>query len=103
MSVICDASLKSTTSVKGSGTLVDGEFSAGNSSSTTSSLCEGWLETSADQGATWQASTPAAFQAAAKSVTYDFTGPIADGTGLLVRACTEAPTVSATPYCTGAW
>jgi hypothetical protein len=51
-SVMCDASLDSTTSVKGSGTLVDGEFRAGSSFSTTSSLCEGWLETSADQSAT---------------------------------------------------
>jgi hypothetical protein len=102
-SVMCDASLHSTTSAKGSGTLVAGEFSAGSSFSTTSSLCEGWLETSADQGATWQASQPVAFQAPAKSVIYDFTGPAADATGLLARACIEAPTVSATPYCTFAW
>jgi hypothetical protein len=102
-SVMCNASLNSTTSAKGSGTLVDGEFMAGSSFSTTSALCEGWLETSADQGATWQASPPVTFQAHAKSVTYDFTGTTPDGTGLLARACAEAPTVSATPYCSWAW
>ena len=102
-SVMCKATLSSTTSAKGSGTLVDGSFMAGSSFSTTSALCEGWLETSADQGATWQASPPVTFQAPAKSVTYDFTGPTPDGTGLLARACAEAPTVSATPYCSLAW
>lgn len=102
-SVTCNASLNSTTSAKGPGTLVDGEFSAGTAFSTTSSLCEGWLETSSDQGTTWQASPPVTFQAPAKSVTYDFTATTADGTGLLVRACTEAPAVSATPYCSTAW
>lgn len=101
--VTCNASLNSTASAKGPGTLVDGEFMAGSSFSTTSALCEGWLETSADQGATWQASPPVTFQAPAKSVTYDFTGTTADGTGLLARACAEAPTVSATPYCSWAW
>jgi hypothetical protein len=102
-SVMCDATLNSTTSLKGPGTLVDGEFQAGMAYSTTSSLCEGWLETSADQGATWQASPLVTFQAPAKSVTFDFTGTTADGTGLLVRACAEAPTVSATPWCSVAW
>ena len=102
-SVMCNASLNSTTSVKGSGTQVNGEFSAGSSFSTTTALCEGWLETSADQGATWQASPPVTFQAAAKSVTHDFIGTTADGTGLLARACAEAPTVSSTPYCSQAW
>jgi hypothetical protein len=102
-SVMCGAALNSTTTAKGSGTLVDGEFMAGSSFSTTSSQCEGWLETSADQGATWQASQPVTFQAPAKSVTYDFADTTADGTGLLARACVEAPTVSATPWCTEAW
>jgi hypothetical protein len=102
-SVMCNASLNSTTTAKGPGTLVDGEFIAGTAFSATSSLCEGWLETSTDQGATWQASPPVTFQAPAKSVTYDFTATTADGTGLLARACAEAPTVSATPYCSTAW
>ncbi len=102
-SVMCNAYLSSTTSVKGSGTLVDGEFIAGSSFSTTSALCEGWLETSADQGATWQASAPVTFQAPAKFVTYAFTGTTADGTGLLARACAEAPTVSPTPICSWTW
>jgi len=61
------------------------------------------VETSADQGATWQASPPVTFQALAKSVTCDFAGTAADGTGLLARAWVEAPTVPATPYCTWAW
>jgi len=102
-SVMCGASLNSTTSAKGPGTLVDGEFSAGSMFSTTSSLCEGWLETSANQGKTWRASLPVTFEAPAKSVTYDFTGTHPDGTVLLARACAEAPTVSATPYCSWAW
>lgn len=102
-SVICYAILDSTTSAKGSGTLVDGEFRAGTAYGTTSSLCEGWLETSADQGKTWQASPPVTFQAPAKAVTYDFIGTYPDGTGILARACAEAPTVSATPYCSFTW
>lgn len=99
----CNASLNSTTSAKGSGTLVDGEFTAANKSGTTTSLCEGWLETSSNQGTTWQASTPVTFQATAGAVTYDFTGTEPDGTGILARACAEAPSVSATPYCSSAW
>jgi hypothetical protein len=102
-SVTCSASLNSTTSAKGSGTLVDGEFRAGTAFSTTSSLCEGWLETSANQGTTWQASPPVTFEAPAAVVTYDFIGTYPDGTGILARACAEAPTVSATPYCSSAW
>jgi len=67
------------------------------------SRCEGWLETSADQGATWQASPPVTFQAPAGSVTYAFIGTTPDGTGLLARACVEAPTVSKTPSCSWTW
>jgi len=102
-SVTCRAFLNSTTSAKGPGTLADGELSAGSSYSTASSRCEGWLETSADNGATWQASPPVTFQAPAGSVTYDFTGTTPDGTGLLARACAEAPTVSTTPSCSPTW
>jgi hypothetical protein len=102
-SVTCRASLNSTTSAKRPDTLVVGQFSAGSLYSTNSSRCEGWLETSADHGATWQASPPVNFQAPADSVTWDFTGTIPDGTGLLARACAEAPTVSTTPYCSLTW
>jgi hypothetical protein len=102
-SVACRATLNSTTIAKGPGTLADGEFSAGTSFSATSSRCEGWLETSADNGATWQASPPVTFQAPAKSVTYAFTGTTPDGTGILARACAEAPAVSTTPACSSAW
>jgi hypothetical protein len=102
-SVTCDATLNSTTSAKGSGTLVDGVFHAGTAFSRASSLCKGWLETSANQGKTWQSSPPVTFEAPAKAVTYDFIGTHPDGTGILARACAEAPTVSATPYCSLAW
>jgi hypothetical protein len=102
-SVACRASLNTTTSAKGPGTLADGEFSAGSSFSTVSSLCEGWLETSADDGATWQASPPVTFQAPAGSVTFAFIGTTPDGTGLLTRVCVEAPTVLKTPGCSFTW
>jgi hypothetical protein len=102
-SVTCDAELNSTTSAKGSGTLVDGEFHAGSAFSTTSSLCEGWLETSSNGGTTWQASVPVTFQAPTATVTFDYIGTEPDGTGILARACAEAPSVSATPYCSTAW
>jgi hypothetical protein len=102
-SVSCWAIMKSTTSAKGPGSLVDSELMAGSSVGTTGSQCEGWLETSADNGATWQASPPVTFQAPAGSVTYAFIGTTPDGTGLLARACVTAPTVSKTPSCSSAW
>jgi hypothetical protein len=103
-SVTCMTLLNSTTIAKGSGTLVDGELTAGSSGSTTSSRCEGWLETSADLGVTWQAaSPPVIFQAPKGAVTYHFIGTIPDGPGLLARACVEAPTVSKTPSCSSTW
>src|SRR5205085_9234492 len=103
-SVACWASLRANMSAKVPGALVDAEFSAGNTdTSTTSSRCEGWLETSADHGATWQASPSVTFQAPAGSVTYAFIGTTPDGTGLLARACVRAPTVSKTPSCSWTW
>ena len=102
-SVMCGGMLNSTTSAKGSGTQVDGEFTGGSDFSTTSALCEGWVEISANKGKTWQASPPVAFQAPAKSVIYDFIGTAPDGTGLLARVCVVAPTVSAKPDCSWSW
>jgi hypothetical protein len=102
-SVECNAVLSSTTIAKGSGTLVDGAFRGGYENGTSSSLCEGWLETSMNDGATWQATLPVIFQAPAGSVTNDVIGTIPDGTGILARACAEAPTISATPYCSPTW
>jgi hypothetical protein len=102
-SVMCRATLGSTTIAKGPGTLVDAVLTAGSPGSTTSSRCEGWLETSADGGATWKASPPVTFQAPAGSVTSAFIGATPDGTGLLARACVKAPTVSATPSCSLTW
>jgi hypothetical protein len=103
MLVECHAYLISTTSAKGPGTLAGGWYMADSLHTTTSSRCEGWLETSADHGATWQASPPVTFQSPAESVTYDFIGTTPDGPGLLARACVKAPTVSATPYCSSTW
>jgi hypothetical protein len=82
---------------------VDGGFRGGYENGTSSSLCEGWLETSTNAGATWQATLPVIFQAPAGSVTNDVIGTIPDGTGILARACAEAPTISATPYCSPTW
>jgi hypothetical protein len=107
-SVACWAVLKSTTSAKEPDSLVDAEFTAGDPYNITSGIatsrCEGWLETSADHGATWQASSPpVTFQAPAGSGTYAFIGTAPDGPGFLARACVEAPTVSKTPSCSWTW
>lgn len=104
VSVVCNASLESTTVAKKTTTRVDGVFTAGSSSSAASTLCRGWLETSANNGKTWRVfSATVTFRAPAKTVTEDFVGTHFDGIPHLARVCVQAPAVSAKVYCSLAW
>jgi hypothetical protein len=64
--------------------------------------CTAWLETSSDNGQTWQQATPtySTSSAAADEVEYAFSAPVADGTGELARACAE---VNTEEMCSSAW
>jgi len=64
--------------------------------------CTAWLETSADNGQTWQQSTPTYSLPFSKPNMYwVFSGPVADGTGELARACALSSTGN--EACTPAW
>jgi hypothetical protein len=62
--------------------------------------CTGWLESSTDNGSTWEQATPTYSSTGTSYQEYAFSSPIADGTGELVRACVQDSTASA---CTPAW
>jgi hypothetical protein len=64
--------------------------------------CTAWLETSADNGQTWQQATPTYSLPFSKpNIDWAFSGPVADGTGELARACALSSTGN--EACTPAW
>jgi hypothetical protein len=62
--------------------------------------CTGWLESSTDNGATWEQATPAYSSTNTSWQQYAFSPAIADGTGELARACVQDSTATA---CSAAW
>lgn len=93
---MCSASLNS------SGTL--GKTATSQASMTLSGTgnCTGWVETSADNGATWQQATPTSSLILSNPrVELAFSPAVADGTGELARACVQNGTQA--KVCTAAW
>jgi hypothetical protein len=62
--------------------------------------CTGWLESSTDNGNTWEQVTPTYSSTKTSWQQYAFSSSIADGTGELARACVQD---SAATACTPAW
>jgi hypothetical protein len=62
--------------------------------------CTGWLESSTDNGNTWEQATPTYSSTNTSWQQYAFSSAIADGTGELARACVQD---SAATACTPAW
>jgi hypothetical protein len=62
--------------------------------------CTGWLESSTDNGTTWEQATPVYSSTDTSWQQYAFSSAIPDGTGELVRACVQD---SAATSCTPAW
>ncbi|HEX8005289.1 MAG TPA: hypothetical protein VF482_02560 [Trebonia sp.] len=62
--------------------------------------CTGWLESSTNNGKTWEQATPAYSVNAFWRLEYAFSPAVADGTGHLVRACVQ---LNATKKCSAAW
>jgi len=64
--------------------------------------CTAWLETSADNGQTWQQATSTySLPFTNPNIDWAFSGPVADGTGELARACALSSTGN--EACTPAW
>jgi hypothetical protein len=64
--------------------------------------CTGWIETSADNGATWEQGTPtSSLTPSNPRVELAFSPAVADRTGQLARACMQNGTQ--TKVCTAAW
>jgi hypothetical protein len=64
--------------------------------------CTAWLETSADNGQAWQQATPTySLSFSNPNVDWALSGPVADGTGELARACALSSTGN--EACTPAW
>jgi hypothetical protein len=94
--LMCSASLNS------SGTL--GKTAASQASMTLSGTgsCTGWVQTSADNGATWEQATPtSSLTLSNPRVEWAFSPAVADGTGELARACVQYGTQA--KVCTAAW
>lgn len=94
--LMCSASLNS------SGTL--GKTATSQASMTLSGTgsCAGWVETSADNGATWEQATPtSSLSLSNPRVEWAFSPAVADGTGELARACVRNGTQA--KVCTAAW
>ena len=69
---------------------------------TGTTTCTAWLETSADNGATWEQATPTySLPFTNPSIDWAFSPAGADGTGELARACVQSGT--AAKVCTPAW
>jgi hypothetical protein len=62
--------------------------------------CTAWLETSSDNGHTWQQATPTYSTSSNARLEYAFSTPVADGTGKLARACAKVDTKE---MCSSAW
>jgi hypothetical protein len=64
--------------------------------------CTGWVETSADNGATWEQGTlTSSLTLSNPRVEWAFSPAVADGTGELARACVQNGTQA--KVCTAAW
>jgi hypothetical protein len=64
--------------------------------------CTGWLETSADNGATWAQATPtSSLTLSSPRLEWAFSPAVADGTGELARACVQIGTQAT--VCTAGW
>jgi hypothetical protein len=64
--------------------------------------CTGWLETSADSGATWEQATPtSSLTLSSPRIEWAFSPAVADGTGELARACVQNGTQA--KVCTAGW
>jgi hypothetical protein len=93
---MCSASLDS------SGTLAKTAASQAAMTLSGTGSCSGWLETSADSGATWQQATPTSTLTFSNPRTELALSPaVADGTGELARACVQNGTEA--KVCTAAW
>jgi hypothetical protein len=93
---MCSASLNS------GGTL--GKTATSQASMTLSGTgsCAGWVETSADNGTTWEQATPTSSLVLSNPrVELAFSPAVADGTGELARACVQNGTQA--KVCTAAW
>jgi hypothetical protein len=62
--------------------------------------CTGWLESSTDNGKTWEQATPTYSLLANIESEFAFSSAVADGTGQLIRACVQATVAK---VCTAAW
>lgn len=62
--------------------------------------CTGWLESSTDNGNTWEQATPTYSSTDTSWQQYAFSPAIADGTGQLVRACVQG---TGAKVCAAAW
>jgi len=62
--------------------------------------CTGWLESSTDNGKTWEQATPTYSLNILSGLEYAFPPAVADGTGHLVRACVKG---NAAKKCSAAW
>jgi hypothetical protein len=92
----CSASLSS------SGTLGKTATSQASMTLSGSGSCTGWVETSADNGATWEQGTPTSSLILSNPrVEWAFPPAVADGTGELARACVQNGTQA--KVCTAAW
>jgi hypothetical protein len=65
-----------------------------------SAACTGWLESSTDNGTTWEQATPTFSLPLSNSPEYAFAPAVADGTGQLARACVQG---TAAKVCSAAW
>jgi hypothetical protein len=64
--------------------------------------CTGWMETSADDGTTWEQATPtSSLTLSNPRVESAFSPGVADGTGEFARACVQNGTQA--KVCTAAW
>jgi hypothetical protein len=93
---MCSASLNS------SATLAKTPTSQASMTLSGTGSCTGWLEMSADSGATWQQATPtSSLTFSNPRVEWAFSPAVADGTGELARACVQNRTQA--KVCTAAW
>jgi hypothetical protein len=93
---MCSASLNS------SGTLAKTATSQASMTLSGTGSCTGWVETSADNGATWEQGTlTSSLTLSNPRVEWAFSPAVADGTGELARACVQNGTQA--KVCTAAW
>jgi hypothetical protein len=94
--LMCSASLNSSAALAKTAASEASMTLLGNDS------CTGWLETSADNGATWAQATPTSSLTLSNPRTeWAFSPAVADGVGELARACVHMGTQAR--VCTAAW